>query len=303
MWNIIESSNEQGIMSNYQLSMKKYFFLFAIFFFAVSFVWSNSAIKNKRIISLVPALTEIVFAIGAGDNLVGITQYCNYPEETKNVEKVGGFSGATISIEKIVSLKPDFVLVSSEMHFRMIELLNQVGIASFAFEPKNIEDVFSCITTIGQLTNCEEGAFQTILQMKEKLDKAKSFAAGKERVSVFWEIWDNPLMTSGANTFIDEAINLAGGKNIFDDIFLNWPEVSVEQVMMRNPTWIMSGSDRETQMNQTVLSKRSGWSILDAVRNNRIGIINADMIMRGGPRLADAILQMAELFYKEAERQ
>jgi iron complex transport system substrate-binding protein len=183
------------------------------------------------------------------------------------------------------------------MHFKIIDLLHQVGIASFAIEPGNMNDVFSSIETIGLLTNCEDGAEKTIVHMKEKLDEAKRLSAGKEKVSVFWEIWNNPLMTSGPNTFINEAINLAGGKNIFDDVISSWPEVSVEQVIIRNPQWIMSDDDHGANLSSAALSQRTGWSNIDAVRNMRIGTINADMIMRGGPRLADAILQMAKMFH------
>lgn len=281
--------------------MKKFVSGIAVLFFLINvFVYSDSPNGTKKFVSLVPALTEIVFSIGAQNNLVGITRFCNYPEETKYIEKVGGFSGALISIESIILLRPDFVLVSKDMHFRIIDLLDQVGIASVAFEPKNMEDIFSCIETIGNLTGCEDGASLVISQMKEKLDKAKSLSAGKEKVSVFWEIWDNPLMTSGPHTFINEAILLAGGKNIFDDVIASWPEVSVEQVILRNPDWIISGSDHEAQMNRASLLKRPGWSAIGAVRNNRIAVLDADMIMRAGPRLADAILRLAEILYGDA---
>jgi iron complex transport system substrate-binding protein len=185
------------------------------------------------------------------------------------------------------------------MHFRIIDLLEQVGIKTFAIEPRNMSDIFLSINDIGLLTHCIDSADQTILRMKEKLDKAKELFLGKETVSVFWEIWNQPLRTAGPNTFINEAITLAGGKNIFDDVLAAWPEVSVEQVIIRNPQWIMSDESHAANITQEALSQRPLWSGLDAVRNKRIGIINADMIMRGGPRLADAIWQMAELFHGE----
>lgn len=285
---------------------------YLLFFFIVSFSWADSFIKvndvlgrdlvlshpARRVISLVPGITEILFAIGAGDRTVGITEFCDYPEETISVEKVGGFSGVSISVEKIISLKPDIVFVSGDMHYRIVSLLDQTGITSFACEPRNMEDIFLCIQTIGVLTDCEDGASETIAQMQKKLDDAKTLSADKKRVSVFWEIWDNPLMTSGSGTFISEAINLAGGKNIFDDVRSSWPEVNVEQVILRNPEWIMSGSSHGIDQ----VSKRPLWSGIDAVRNNRIGSINDDMIMRPGPRLADAVLEMAELFYGDADQ-
>ncbi len=292
--------------------MKKFGLFFLILFsFAVFYSRADSPVKARdalgrelvlanpaiRVVSLTPAITEMLFAVGAGDLAVGVTEFCNYPEETKDVEKVGGFSGATISIEKIASLKPDLVLVSADMHYRIIDLLDRAGIASFAFEPKNMDDIFSTIRTIGLLTNREKGASGTIAAMEKALARAGELSAGKKRVTIFWEIWDNPLMTTGTGTFISEAISLAGGKNIFDDLKTNWPEVSVEQVILRNPEWIMTDNNHGAHINQAVLAKRPGWARIDAVRNNRIGSINSDMIMRAGPRLADAILVMAELIH------
>ncbi|MDR2901196.1 MAG: cobalamin-binding protein [Treponema sp.] len=292
--------------------MKKFFLVLSILFcFAVFYAYADSSITvtdaagstivlsrpAKRIVSLNPTITEIIFAIGSGNNIVGVTNFCNYPEEANSIEKVGGFSGASISIEKIISLKPDIVFVSADMHVRIIELLNQAGIISFAYEPKNMNDIFSSITTLGQLTDCDDGAANIISQMQEKISQASKLSAGKKTVSVFWEIWNPPLMTAGQNTFINEAINLAGGKNIFDDVTSSWPEVSVEQVIMRNPQWIMSDDSHEENVTQAALMQRPGWARIDAVRNKKIGTIHADMIMRAGPRLADAILQMAEFFY------
>jgi iron complex transport system substrate-binding protein len=303
-------------MRREKLAAMKFYFTAMIFLFTFSSAWADSSIvmhdvlnqeivlsaPAKKVVSLVPATTEILFAIGAGEKVIGLTEFCNYPEETKDVEKIGGFSGASVSIEKIILLQPDIVFVSADMHFRIIDLLNQVGIKSFSLEPKNMEDIFSSITMIGQLTDCEDGAFKTILQMKKKIEQAKVLSMMKEKVSVFWEIWNNPLMTSGANTFINEAIELSGGKNIFDDVASSWPEVSTEQVIMRNPKWIMSDNTYGMNITQEALRQRPGWSMIDAVRNNRIGMINADMIMRAGPRLADAILQMAELFHGDTSQ-
>jgi iron complex transport system substrate-binding protein len=295
--------------------MKKYFLIITVVLFTVSWAWTETikmqdvmkreivlSAPAKKIVSLVPAITEILFAVGAGETLVGVTEFCNYPEETKTIEKVGGFSGTSISIEKIIALKPDLVFVSADMHFRIIDVLNQAGIISFAFEPKNMKDVFSSIETIGILTTHSDNASKIILQMQEKINNAKKLFEGKEKVSVFWEIWNQPLMTSGSNTFVNEAINLAGGKNIFDDVNSSWPEVSIEQLLIRNPKWIMSDDTYGMNMTKETLSQRALWSEIDAVRNNRIGIVNADMIMRAGPRLADAILQMAELFYGDTNK-
>jgi iron complex transport system substrate-binding protein len=255
--------------------------------------------KAQRIISLSPAVTEILFAIGAGDSVVGGTDFCDYPPEAKQKPSVGGFSGNTVSVERIVSLKPDLVILSAEMHGKIIDILDRLSIPSFAMEPQTFAQVYQDIRTLGRLTGHIGNAERVVKTMREKIDAVQRRFASERRVSVFWELWDDPLMTTGSSTFINEAISLAGGKNIFDDLTERWPTVSLEQILLRKPEWILSATDHGDRVNLQAITKRSGWSGIPAIRQGHVGLIDSDSISRGGPRLADAVEAIADLIHRK----
>jgi iron complex transport system substrate-binding protein len=250
----------------------------------------------SRIVSLCPGVTEILFAIGAGDLAVGITDYCDYPEEAQTLARVGGFSGASVSVERIALLRPDLVILSADMHFRIAELLDALDINYFAVEPRNFEDVFNTISVIGDLTGRNEGAAEVIDGMKEKLDRAgKRFSAGK-RPSVFWALSTDPLMSTGRGTFLNEAIQLGGGRNIFSDIEGDWPLVSLEEVLLRKPDWILSGDSMDSP-GAAAFSDDPRWRLIPAVAKRQIASVSADLLYRYGPRLADGVLAIAEILH------
>jgi iron complex transport system substrate-binding protein len=251
----------------------------------------------RRIVSLSPSVTEILFAVGAGNQVAGVTEYCNYPPETASKTKIGGFSGATVSVEQIVLLKADLVIVSQDMHFRVIPLLERLNLPVFAVEPRSFADIYQTIENIGKLTGHEAEAADAINGMKQKLETAAALRQGRQPVTVFWEVDSNPLMTSGGQTVISEAISLAGGRNIFADVASSWPQVSVEQVLTRKPDWILAPSDRNDRFDAATLARRPGWQTLPAVRQNRIALITADRVNRYGPRLADAVLEIARALF------
>ncbi|MDR1374376.1 MAG: cobalamin-binding protein [Treponema sp.] len=253
----------------------------------------------RRIVSLSPSVTEILFAVGAGDAVAGVTQYCNYPAEAASKPKVGGFSGATVSIETIAALRPDLVILSADMHGRIVSLLDRIGIVSLAVEPRNFDEVYGLIAGIGRLTGKRAGAEAVLAEMREKLRRAGEQGRGRKAPRVFWELSANPLITAGGSSFISEAIRLAGGENIFGDLEEHWPEVNVEAVLRRRPDWIISAETGDTRALLRSLARRPGWGSLPAVRAGRAAAIDPDSISRYGPRLADAVLILAGIFYGE----
>ncbi|AEJ19352.1 ABC transporter substrate-binding protein [Gracilinema caldarium] len=248
-----------------------------------------------RIVSLTPAVTETLFAIGAGDQVVGVTEFCNYPSAVSSKTRVGGFSGATISIEQIVALKPDLVILSAVMHAKVIPLLDQVKIPCFAVEPGSFADVYRDILTLGALTGHEKEARTVVTAMQKRIAAVQTIPTTKGTPRVFWELWDDPLMTAGGPTFISEAIVLAGGKNVFADLQEQWPQVSFEELLVRNPDWILSGTDHGDRMRLEDIMNRPGWLNIPAVKNGKIATIESDIIYRGGPRLADAVEALAKI--------
>jgi iron complex transport system substrate-binding protein len=251
----------------------------------------------QRVVSLSPGVTEILFAIGGGEQVVGITQYCNYPPEAQSRTRVGGFSGITVNIESIARLKPDMVILSGFMHERIIPLLERLSIPIFAVEPQNFEEVYQTIEIIGRLTGNLQGASGVVSGMRAKIRQAEARRGNRERPGVFWELSDEPLITAGGNTFISEAIQLAGGRNVFADLREQWPGVNNEQVLLKGPAWIIAGDDHGKVIEPRTLSRRPGWSRIPAVRDNHIALVNADSLYRYGPRLADAVLAISEILW------
>lgn len=258
--------------------------------------------RPERIISLAPSNTEILFAIGAGSKVVGVTTVCNYPDEALKKEKVGGFVANTISIERILSLKPDLVLSSGGMHSTVIEALERIGIPVYALEVNSVRTLFEEIQKVGRITGNEEKARSLVSSMEERIRRIEKKVAPiplEKRPRVFWEMYNDPLMTAGKETFQSEAIEIAGGVNIFSDLPGSWPIVSQEEVIRRNPDVIMGSDDHEDTLTVEQIARRPGWSELNAVKNRRIYLIPGDHIGRTGPRLVDAIEAMAKALYPE----
>ena len=256
----------------------------------------------RRIVSLTPSATEILFAVGAGDSVVGVTSYCNFPAETASKTKVGGFSGKTVSAESIVALKPDLVVISGGMHVKILGLLEAVGIRCYAVEPLGIEDVCRDILAIGELAGQDARAAAVVADMKGRIGKVAEAVRNSPRPSVFWELWDDPLMTAGGATFISEAIAEAGGVNIFAELKEEWPMVSLEQLLTRKPDWIMSGNDHGDRLKLASVRSRPLWASMPAVAAGRIATVEADAINRGGPRLADAVEAIARILHPDSFR-
>lgn len=261
----------------------------------------------QRIVSLAPSNTEILFAIGAGDRVVGVTDYCNYPPEiVEKKEKgelvsIGGYT--TINIEKIVSLNPDLVVASYGNGIENIETLRRMGLNVVAFDPKTVEDVMKDIILIGIATGEKENATKLVNEMLEKIERVREKVRDKARVKVAHILWYDPIWVSGKNTFIDEVIRLAGGENVFN--FEGWRTVSVEDLIAANPNVILvssgsgMGGERDVVYEWVVGDER--LSGIKAVKEGRVYVVDADIISRPSYRLAEAVEIVAEYLHPEVE--
>lgn len=258
-----------------------------------------------RIISLAPSNTEILFALGAGDRVVGVTTVCNYPLEAVKKEKVGGFAASTISIERILALKPDFVLSTGSMHKTVIDALGRSGIAVYALEVNSMAELFSELEKLGRMLGNSENAKLLVRSMGERIGRVKDTVDSvplEKRPRVFWEMYDDPLMTAGKDSFQSEVIEIAGGRNIFSDLPGSWPIVNQEEVIRRNPQVIMGSDDHGDKLSAEQIKRRPGWSGVDAVKNGRIYLIPGDLVGRTGPRLVDAVEDIAKALYPQLYR-
>ncbi len=253
-----------------------------------------------RIISLAPSITEILYAIGAGDLLVGRTDFDNYPEAVLELPSVGGVTADTMSMEVIIDLEPDFILGGSVWQADLIDTLNENGMPSLTFEPNNLDEIMDLMLLLGDATGHAADAASAVEQMKARVSVVASVVETipqSERVTLFYEVWHEPLMTTTNRTFIGEIITLAGGENIFGDLEETYPAVSAEEIIAANPDVILGPTSHGDQLTAEVIAKREGWSELSAVQNNAIYLIDGDIISRAGPRVVDALEAVASALY------
>jgi len=258
--------------------------------------------KPRRIVSLAPSNTEILFAVGAGEQVVGVTTYCNYPQEAGDREQIGGFSAETISVEKIIVLKPDLVLPVGKLHETVIEALEQAGVTVYAVDAETFDQVYASIEDIGQMTGYNEEATDLVAQMKERVAAVESVVAeipDGERPNVFWETWDDPLMTAGPTTFAGQMIEKGGGVNLFADVTKRYSEISIEEVIKRNPDVIMGPDTHGEALTADQIATRPGWETVKAVQDGRIYVMDGDITSRAGPRIVDGLEMIAHALHPD----
>jgi len=254
----------------------------------------NNQKTPERIISTSPSNTEILFALGLGDKVVGVTTYCNYPPEAPEKEKIGGFS--TVDIEKIISLNPDMVLASSKTGDENIKKLEDKGITVLIVEPKNIDEILKAIELIGNVTGKENEAKSLTENMLKRINKVKENSKNlKEKPKVMYVVWHEPLMSAGKNTFANDIIEIAGGENIYSDMEIQYPTISLESVIDRNPDIIIAsvGHGDAGNLTYNYVMNEPRLKDVNAVKNKRVYEIDADIMNRPGPRISDALEQFA----------
>jgi iron complex transport system substrate-binding protein len=251
--------------------------------------------KPKRIVSLAPSNTEILFSLGLDNEIVGVTEFCNYPEEAKKKEKIGGFSNP--NLEKIYSLKPDFVFGIRGNPIDIFTNLKKLKINSLAFDPKNLEDLFDLILKIGKIVDKREEAKNLVKHLKERRDKLVEEAKKLKKRKVYVELWNSPYISVGKNTYLNSMIKEIGGINIAENAIGDWPILSQEYIINENPEVIII-----TYMGQNIddILKRPGWENIDAVKNRRVYIFeNEDLLFRLGPRIIDGMEELFKLIHKD----
>lgn len=249
----------------------------------------------QRIISLSPSATEILFAIGAQNQIAARSDFCDFPENAKNIPSVGGFDGKTLSIEKILSFSPDFVYLTNGMHNYLIPFLQKHNIAYYISVADSVQTVLQEITEIGKITDHQLQAQKLCNQIKQDLQKIAEQNKNKPKVTVYWEVWTPPYMSAGKNSFINEIITYAGGINIFSDIEQPYPVVSEEAILMRNPQIIIIPNS--TVGGTTAVTSRKNWQNISAVKNNKIYSVDTNIISRPGPRISQAIELISNCIY------
>ncbi|MBM3246099.1 MAG: cobalamin-binding protein [Candidatus Omnitrophica bacterium] len=253
---------------------------------------------TPRYISLAPSTTEILFALGLDKEIVGVSSYCNYPVQAKNKESIGSFSQP--NVEKILSLKPDYIFGTGLEQAAVIGELRRLKLNVYIADPKNIAELLDTIRQVGKITHRRKEAQDLIKNIENQIRKISSEAClipYTKRPKVFVEIWHSPLTTAGKNSFIDELISLAGGINIAHNSRRPYTIFSQEEVIKANPDIIII-TYMDKQAPAKLMEKRFGWEGISAVRNNRLyNGINPDLLLRPGPRVAEGLQEIYKRLY------
>jgi iron complex transport system substrate-binding protein len=254
-----------------------------------------------RIVSLAPNLTEIVYAVGAGNRLVGDTEYCDYPPEAKSVAKVGDTMKP--SIERIVALKPDVVLVSTASQLEVFtQQLNDQKIAVYVTNPGNLEEVFHSIETLGDLFGEHGRAAALSAELRKRTAAVETALKGVTPVKVFYQVSNEPLYTIGRDGYLTDLVRRAGGVSVTADVPGAFPRYSDEAALAGMPEAIIlpTGSSAMGAANSTVARALQNSP---AVRNKKIYKVNDDHLSRPGPRLIEGLEEMARALHPEAFKQ
>jgi cobalamin transport system substrate-binding protein len=266
----------------------------------------NMTSYPQRIISLAPSNTQILFAIGAGDKVVGVTDYDNYPYnfsawiEEKNMTSIGGYS--TPNKETIASLQPDLILATPINDVDTVTL-RTLGYNVLVINPDSINGVLHDIALIGNATGDVNGAISLINSINDQINSitAKIAAANiQDKPKVYYEIWDDPLMSAGGTTWITDIINKVGAINIFATESQQYPVVSSESIVQMNPDVILLPSSMGSgTITPDSVKTRSGWNMVNAVKNDRIVVIDGDLFAEAGSRIGEQVSAIAQAIYPD----
>lgn len=248
----------------------------------------------QRIVSLAPSNTEILFALGLGDKVVGVTDWCDYPPEALGKEKVGGMHP---DIEKIIALEPDLVLATDFHREEVIPTLEEQGFTVFALAlgPYPLDDVPEKIQKVGKITGKEEEASELVNEMKNKIEEIEELTQEiAERPRVLYLIWHEPIYTVGRKYWIDDMVRIAGGDNIFSQYFEGGAMVEIEWVILLNPEIIIAGDWSFEWAKDEPLLKDT-----EARINDRVYQSDDDLVHRPGPRLVKGLEWFAHFIHPE----
>lgn len=275
--------------------------------------------RIERIISLAPNLTEIIYALGAEDRLVGVTDYCDFPEAARTKPRVG--SVLNPSIEQIVALKPDLVLATAAGNrVETVATLETLGISVYATNPRTVEGILASIVHVGELLGENEAASRVVAGLRDRLhalsvrlniraerESASSQPEGERAAlnmpRVLFVVWEDPLISAGGETFVSDAIARAGGRSITANFSADWPRISLESALKEQPDFLVfayhgAPAEKAAQLSIRLpeLKRKPGWREFRAVREGKV-ILVSDTINRPSPRLFDALEELARALH------
>jgi len=253
------------------------------------------ATEPQKIISLSPAITEILFAIGVEDKIIGVTDYCDYPPAALDKPRVGSFKNP--NLELIVNSQADVIFVAAGIQTEFVKRFEDLGIKVVTLDAESVSQVLENIQTAGTVTGATAKAQELVDTLEQRINAVQEkVARAGYKPTVFFEVWDNPLMTAGPGSFINDLIVLAGGKNIAADVNKRYAEFSLELLVERDPDiYILNNHAHQPED----IKNRSGYAGLKAVQNNQVHSIEDDLVTLPGPRIVDGLEEMAKIIHPE----
>ncbi|WP_246028561.1 cobalamin-binding protein [Shewanella atlantica] len=238
-----------------------------------------SAAPAKRVVALSPHSVEMLYAIGAGESIVATTEHADYPQQALQIPRIGGYHG--IQIERVIELDPDLVVVwGSGNKAEDIEKLNNLGFKVYNSDPKTLEAVATELEELGELTGHQERAAMVVADYQMQLKELRATNSVKPKVKVFYQLWSSPLMSVAKNSWIQQIIDVCHGENVFYDADSDYPQLSLENVLLKMPEVILQSQDKGNILGVDW----SPWQEIPAVKNNHIYPLNADLLHRAAPR-------------------
>ncbi|MEW5922257.1 MAG: cobalamin-binding protein [Bacillota bacterium] len=254
--------------------------------------------KPERIVSLAPSNTEMLFALGLDEQIVGVSEHCNYPAAALEKAKAGTFSEP--NLELIVSLNPHLV-VAGHFHEEKLARLEELGIPVLVLNPSTVEEIYASLELLGEAAQVEENAHRLVAQMRERMRAVEQKMAHlSTRRRVYYEVYADPLMSVGRTSVIHELIEIAGGYNIFADVEAPYPKITAEAVVDRDPEVIIFPNYHGTEgVLANEIIQRPGWESISAIKNERVVGVSPDKFSRPGPRVVEAVEELAAILYPE----
>jgi iron complex transport system substrate-binding protein len=245
----------------------------------------------QRIISTAPHVTELLFAAGGGERIVGAMNFSDFPEVAKRIPLIG--NNSQIDMERVIALKPDLLVVwQSGNTARQLEQLRQLGIPMFFSEPRKLDEVATSLTRLGQLLGTEKAAQDAAADFRARIAALSVRYSQRPPVRVFYQIWDKPLYTLNGNQIVSDAIRLCGGENIFARLAVKAPSVSIEAVLQENPEAIFGGDQHDPA--DAGLNIWKPYKSMLAVQRGNLFTLGGELLTRAGPRMTEGAAHMCE---------
>ena len=251
-----------------------------------------------RIITLAPSITEIIYDLGQEKRLVGVTRYSTYPSEAEALPRIGSY--VRPDIEKIIALKPDLCLATKDGNPKhIVDKITSLGIPVYVINPRNLKQIMDTITRLGFLLHSEQAAAELVADMEKRIGQVQSqVKKGLHKPRVFFQIDAEPLFSAGTNTFINELIELAGGINTAAGE-VSYPRYSWEDIIVLQPEIVLISSMAGGLAPEYLLKSWKRWSLLSAVKNEQIFVVDAELFDRPTPRLVDGLEVIAAIIHPE----